>query len=207
MLVTTGCGRISLTAPGPTRAPLLSPNRPVPTDLRAAERATRELAGVAAEAPMVMCALSPFDAQGRPMDDSQTTVVARFARPGGNRPALRTVYMDFQGKAKTFWGAVDYTGISGMHLTYPDAWLPSHADAVALDAAKLPSTKTAIGWARAAGLTGEAFMVEYKADHQGTLIAVGRWEHDGDVSRVVDLMAFDPSGHKLAADEAEDTEP
>jgi hypothetical protein len=198
VLASGGCGRIALTAPGPTRAALLTPNQPMPTDLRAAEQATRDAAGLATDAPMVMCALGVFDRQGHPLDDNQATVLARFARPGGNRPALRTVYLDFQGKAHTFWGPVDHNTVYGMHIHFADTWLPGPEDAVALDPAKLPSARTAIAWALAAGLTGDEFFVFYHADRAGTVVSVGQWQRGGDVTQIGAMAHFDPQGHKLA---------
>ncbi|MDB5096474.1 MAG: hypothetical protein JWM80_895 [Cyanobacteria bacterium RYN_339] len=199
MLVSTGCGRIAMTAPGPTRAALLSPNSAMPSDLRSAEHAARDAAGMATDAPMVYCALGVFDKQGRQRDNNEATVLARFARPGGNRPALRTVYMDFQGKARTFWGPVDTNTVYGMHVTFPEAWLASPADAVPLDVTKLPSPRTAIAWALASGLPGSEFFVMYASSRAGAVVSIGQWERGGDVTQIGAVATFDAVGHKLAA--------
>lgn len=76
----------------------------------------------------------------------------------------------------------------------------------ALTTSNLPSARSAIAWALAAGLGGERFFVAYNADRTGPIVAVGRWEEDGDLTHFTASVAFDAQGHRLAApaDEEED---
>jgi hypothetical protein len=105
--------------------------------------------------------------------------------------------MDFQGKARTFWGPVDHQTVYGMHIHFPDAWLPTPADAVPLDVAKMPTARTAIGWALASGLHGNAFFLEYESDKNGAFVTVGEWVNDGTQSTIGAQLSFDANGRKL----------
>jgi hypothetical protein len=201
-----GCGRIQASAPAPLQAALTTPNLPMPADLKTAEQVTRAASGLGKDAPLVECMIGVFDKDGQRLDNGEATVVARYARPGGTRPALRTVYLDFRGQPRAMWGPVDERTVYGMHVTFPNAYMDDARDAVPLDPAKLPSARTAIAWALAAGLGGERFFVAYNADRTGPIVAVGRWEEDGDLTHFTASVAFDAQGHRIAApaDEEED---
>jgi hypothetical protein len=198
----SGCGRIALSGTDSSRARLknVSQHSP-PTDLTTADREGRVAAGVGANATLVFGMLGLFDADGNTVDGVSTSAFVRYALPGGTRPALRSVYLDFQDRPHRFEGAVKYSSGVGLELNFKDATLASSAEALPLALERMPSARTAIAMARRAGLSAAKYVVAYESHASGPELIVGEWVADdtgSDIEHVGTTRIFNALTGKLA---------
>jgi hypothetical protein len=116
---------------------------------------------------------------------------------------LRTVYLDFTGRAQLFWGPVTYRDGLGTHIDFKEGWLDGPADAVAIPVQRMPSPAKLVSWGLQSGLKGNAFELVFGAAKDGILAGVGEWADVDDVHSVVEMHLFDPDTGKRIVREPE----